>query len=154
MKSQPDNKREALWRRVLSPSERDALRGQTDLELEARLTAALANISDVPPPSNFAARLLAGIEVQERRLERSRGWHWSWRGVWPRLAVVTAVLLFAAVGLQHYQAQTQRIALAKTVAVVADAPPLPNMDALENLDVIQRMSRPARADGALLAALE
>ena len=39
-------------------------------KLEARLTEALAKISDAPVPSNFTARVLAAIELEEAQAER------------------------------------------------------------------------------------
>ena len=68
------NPGEALWRRKLSEAGRNALRAQPELELEARLTAALAKIPDAPVPSNFTARVLAAIELDEaRRRGRAAG---------------------------------------------------------------------------------
>jgi len=155
MNNQPDNQCESLWRRKLSKAEAADLRAQPELELEARLTAALAKINDAPVPSNFTARVLSAIEVEDERAARTQGWHWNWRSLLPRVAVATAVVLFTGVSLQHYhQLTSQRAALAQTVALVADTPPLPNVDALENLDAIQRMSRSGHADGELLAALQ
>jgi len=154
MNDQPDNLRESLWRRKLSEAERAGLRAQPELELEAQLTDALAQIADTPVPSNFTARVLAAIELEEARATRSGGWTWDWRALWPRVAVAAAVLIFAGAGLQRYAANSQRITLAKNLAMVAVAQPPPSVDALENLDAIQRMSQPAHADGDLLADLQ
>jgi hypothetical protein len=57
------------------------------------------------------------------------------------------------VSVQRYELNAQRTALAKNLALAARAPS-PGVDALENLDAIQRLSQPARADGELLAALQ
>ena len=46
---------------------------QPDLDLEARLTAALARIPDAAVPSNFTARVLTAIELEEAAAARSRG---------------------------------------------------------------------------------
>jgi len=155
MNNQPDNQHESLWRRKLSKAEAATLCGQPERELEARLTEALAKISDAPVPSNFTARVLSALDLEDARAARLQGWHWNWRPLLPRVAVTAAVLLFAGVGLQHYhQVSSQHAALVKTVALVAETPPLPNVDALENLDAIQRMGRSAHADGELLAALQ
>ena len=153
MENQPSNPGEALWRRKLSEAERSALRARPELELEARLTAALAKIPDAPVPSNFTARVLAAVDLEEAQAARPRGWALHWRLLWPRVAAVAAVLIFAGVGLQQHESHSRRAALARSVALVA-AQPVPSVDALENLDAIQRMSRPARADGELLAALQ
>jgi hypothetical protein len=128
-----------------------ALHPRPELALEARLTDALAKIPDAPAPSNFTARVLAAIELETAA--RSRGWTLNWRLLWPRIAVAAAVLIFAGVSLQRHEASLQRAALARSIARVAGQP-LPSVDALENLDAIQRMSQPAHADGELLAALQ
>ncbi len=154
MENKPNNPKDALWRRKLSKAEREALRGQPGMELETRLTDALAKIPDAPAPSNFTARVLEAVELEESRAARSRGWHWNWHSLFPRIAVATAVLLFAGISIQRYEVRSHRVALAKEVASVAASQPLPNVDALENLDAIQRMSQSSHADGELLAALQ
>ncbi|HEX7570254.1 MAG TPA: hypothetical protein VF492_07090 [Verrucomicrobiae bacterium] len=154
MENPPSNLREACWRRNLSAAERAALARQPELQREARLTAALAKIPDAPVPSNFTARVLTALELEAARAERSRGWTLHWRLLWPRVAVVAAVLIFAGVGLQRHETNSHRRALVKNVAMVTVAQPPPSVDTLENLDAIQRMSQPARADGELLAALQ
>ena len=154
MNNQPDNLSESLWRRKLSEAERAGLKAQPELEIEARLTAALAKIPDAPVPSNFTARVLDAIELDEMLGSRSRGWTLNWRALWPRVAVAAAVLIFAGVSIQRYETNSHRITLAKNVAMVAAAQPPPSVDALENLDAIQRMSQSAHADGQLLADLQ
>jgi hypothetical protein len=153
MENKPVNPEESLWRRTLSAAERDALRAQPGLELEAQLTQSLAKIPDAPVPSNFTARVLADIERAEMQPERSQIWALNWRLLWPRAAVAVAVLIFAGVSLQCYETNAQRTALVKNLAVAARAPS-PGVDALENLDAIQRMSQSSHADNELLAALQ
>ena len=152
MKNESNNLRESLWRRQPSAAERAELRAQPDLELEARLTAALGKIPAAPVSSNFTARVLAAIELEEKSAARA-GWHWNWRLLFPRLAVAAAVLVFAGVSLQRYETNSQHIRLAQNLATVASTQ-TPGMDALENLDAIRGMSQSARADGELLAALQ
>ncbi len=154
MEHQSPEPRESLWRRKLSAAERAALRSQPELDLEARLTEALAQLPNAPVPSNFTARVLAAIELEEARLARAKGWRWNWHWVLPRLAAVTAVLLFAGWGLQQQELARQRAELAKSLSLVASARTVPSVEALENLEVIQRMSQPAQADTELLAALQ
>ena len=72
MKEQPSNTGESLWRRKLSEAERATLRASPELELEAKLTAALGKISEASVPSNFTARVLAAVELEEMRSARSR----------------------------------------------------------------------------------
>lgn len=145
---------ESLWRRKLSGAERAALRNQPESELDARLTEALGKISHAPVPYNFTARVLEAIELEEAKAARSRGWTWNWRTLFPRMAVATAVLIFAGVSIQRYEIHSQHAQLMKNVAMVATTQPLPSVDALENLDAIQRMSQSGHADGELLAALQ
>ena len=153
MEKEPANLNESLWRRPLSATERAKLLVQPEQQLEARLTDALSQLSDAPVPSNFTARVLAAVELDEAQSARSRGWTLNWRLLWPRVAVMAAVMIFAGLSLQRHEVHSHRAALAKSVAHVTTQP-LPNVDALENLDAIQRMGRTAHADGELLAALQ
>ena len=153
MENKPSNTNESLWRRPLSAAEREALRGQPDAELDARLTEALARAPDVSVPSNFTARVLDAIEFEEKQAARSIR-QWNWRRLFPRIALATAVLLFVGIGIQRYEVNSHRVALAKEVATVAASQPLPSVDALENLDTIQHMSQSGHADTDLLAALQ
>ena len=99
--------------------------------------------------------MLEAIEFEEKQAGRERnGWTWNWRLLWPRVAVAAAVLVFAGVSVQRYETHSHRFELAKNVAQLAVSQPVPSVDVLENLDAIQRMSQPARADTELLAALQ
>jgi len=152
MENKPSNSSESLWRGQLSAAELAALRPQPELAREAQLTDALAKIPDVAVPSNFTARVLAAIELEAAQAARSPGWHWNWRSLLPRVAVAAAVLIFAGVSIQRYEAGSQRAALVKNVALVAAAQPLPSVEALNNFDAIERMSQPA--DDQLLALMQ
>lgn len=154
MKSQPDNQPESLWRGRISEAERAELRDKPELELEARLTRVLSDIPDKSVPSNFATRVLQAVELEETRQTRRQGWQWSWRSLWPRVAVATAVLIVVGVGIQHHETNSRRFELAKSVVQIAVKQPMPSVDALENLDVIQKMGTSNHADGELLAALQ
>ena len=120
---------------------------------ESKLTEVLNKLPCAHVPSNFTARVLAAIELEEAHNARSRGWALNWRQLWPRVAVVASLLIFAGVSLQRYQTNLQRTTLAKNLAMVTHSP-LPGVDALENLDAIQRMSQSGHADTELLAALQ
>jgi hypothetical protein len=119
--------------------------------LEARLNAALRRLPDAPVPSNFTARVLATIELEEQNAARRHGWNWL--SLFPRVAVAAAVLLFAGVSIDRYEVHSHRVTLVKNLARVASAQ-TPSVDALENLDAIQGMSQSAHADNDLLAALQ
>jgi hypothetical protein len=120
---------------------------------DARLDAVLRRLPVAPVPSNFTTRVLAAVELEEIRLARASR-HWSWRWLFPRLAVSTAILLVAGISIQRHEIHSQRMELAKNIAAVAVSQPTPSVDALENLEVIQRMNQAGRADGELLAALQ
>lgn len=153
MKNKPLNPDDSLWRRKLSQAEREALLAQPEQELEAHLTDALAKVPDVSVPSNFTARIMQVVELEEKQAIRA-GWHWDWRRLFPRIAVAMAVLLFAGISIQRYEVNSHRAALAKEIATATVAQPLPSVEALENLDVIQHMSQSGHADTELLAALQ
>ena len=145
---------ESYWRHRLTAAEHDALRPQPDLELESRLTGALAKIPDVPVPSNFTARVSNAVELEDMLASRPQNQASIWHRLWPRVAMAAAILIFAGVGIQRYETRSQRATLAKNVILIASSQPLPSVDALENLDAIQRMSQAGHADGELLAALQ
>ena len=151
MENHSSNLRESLWRRQPTSEE---LRAQPELEIEARLTDALAKISDAPVPSNFTARVLAAIELEEKSAARSSGRGWNWRLFFPRVVVAAAALVVVGVLVQRYETSSHRLEIARSVALVAGAKSLPSVDALENLDAIQRMSESAHADGELLAMMQ
>jgi negative regulator of sigma E activity len=155
MDNQFPEQHEKLWRRPLPPSERAALRAQPELELEASLTDALARLPNAPVPSNFTARVMDAIDLEDLKSTRSSGRRWNWHALLPRFAVATAVLLFVGLGLQQHGASQRRADIVRTLSAVANTTAsVPSLDALENLDAIRRMGQSAPADTELLAALQ
>ena len=142
----------------MTAAERAALGAQPDVELEARLTQSLAKIPNVPVASNFTARLMSAIELEETRRTRSwtRPWilNWNWRVFLPRAVATAAIVVFAGLGWQRYEVNSQQVLLAKNVAQVAVANPVPSVDILKNFDAIQRMSQPVTPDKDLLALMQ
>ena len=124
-----------------------------DLKLEALLSQALARLPDTAVPSNFTARLMQAVDLEESRRARRWGADWNWHALLPRVAAVTAAVLFTGLAVHHHELTSHRSALARSVALVAGSESLPSMDALKNFDAIQRMSQP-RADDELLALLQ
>ena len=122
--------------------------------IQQELRALLARLPDAPVASNFTARVMSAVELEESRPLRPRHVTWNWRALLPRSAVAATVVLLAGLTFHHYELASQRTALAKNVALVAESLPLPSVDALKNFDVIQRMSQPAHADEELLALLQ
>jgi hypothetical protein len=158
MENPASDPRESLWRRKLSAAERAELRGQPELEEEARLTEALGRLPDAPVSSNFTARVMTAIDLEDARSSRAQPrfqiWHLDWRRLWPRLAIAAAVLVFSALGVQRYEAGVHRAEIARSLSVIASAQSVPSVDVLNNFDVIQRMGQSGRADTDLLAALQ
>ena len=154
MKENAPDSPEFLWRGPLTDAERAALRTRPDLELDARLTASLAKMPDAPVSSNFTNRVMQAIELEEARAARKGIFHWNWHALLPRIAVAMTVLVVAGVTVQRYEIASQRNLLAKNIARVATAQPLPSMEALQNFDVIQRMSQPVSADKEMLALMQ
>lgn len=150
--------RELAWRRKLTDAEKTGLRAQpeaqADLELETRLSEALTRVPDAPVSSNFTARVLQAIERGEVGGARTPSGSWYWRVLVPRVAVAVAVVGFAGLAYQHHEFD-KRAQLARDVALLAEAQPLPSVEALKNFDAIQRMSQTTtQADDKLLALLQ
>lgn len=160
MKGEPiqDLLRELVWRRKLTEAERAELRAQpeaqADLELESRLTEALAQLPDAAAPANFTAQALQAIDREELQAARKRSWRWRrWRVLFPRAAVAAAVVMIAGLSFQRHEVNVRRAQLAQSVAQVAVAQPMPSVEALKNFNAIQRMCQP-HADEQLLALLQ
>jgi hypothetical protein len=121
--------------------------------IQNELRQLLTRLPDAPVASNFAARVMQAVELEESRQSRKRGFHWNWHAWLPRIAVASVVIVFGSVTFQHFERNAHRSALAKNVALVAEAP-MPDVDALKNFDLIRRMSQPARPDNELLALMK
>jgi hypothetical protein len=145
--------RESLWRRKSAAGETERRARPEiaeEMQLESRLTEALAQMRDAPVASNFTARALQAIEREESR--RDRQWSFKWRALLPRAAVAAAVLTFAGFAFHHHEVSVQREEVAKSVAMVAGAQTLPSVEALKNFAAIRRMSQATpRADMELIA---
>ena len=122
-------------------------------KLQNELRELLSRLPDAPVASNFTARVMQQIDLEESR--RSHKWNFilNWRVFLPRAAVAAVAILFAGLTLQYHELNTQRASLAKNVALVAETP-MPDVEALKNFDAIRRMSQPARADDELLALMK
>jgi hypothetical protein len=154
----PDELHELLWRQKLTDAEWEKLRARpvisAELELESRLSEALTRISDAPMRSNFTARVMRSVELEDSRRTRKWNFTWNWHALLPRVAVAAVVIGFTGFAFRHHEIYHQRSELAKNVALVAAAQPLPSVEALKNFDAIQRMSQPQHADEELLALLQ
>jgi hypothetical protein len=111
----------------------------------------ISRLPDVPVASNFTARVLHAVELEELGQSRWRFFHGQWRFFLPRAAAAATVVGFAAVMFQQHELSAQRQELAEHAAFVAESQPMPSVDALKNFDPIQRMSQTARPDDELLS---
>jgi hypothetical protein len=118
--------------------------------IQKEMRRLLARLPDAPVASNFTARVLQAVELEASRATRKSIFNWNWHALLPRIAVASEVVLFAGLTFHHYELASQRTRLANDLVIVAETK-MPDMEALKNFDVIQRMSQPARADNELLA---
>ena len=112
----------------------------------------LSRLPDAPVSSNFTALVMQAVELEEAR--QARGWRrWNWHALLPRLAAATAAVVLAGLAFHQHELQGRRALMARRVAQVASAQPMPSLEALKNFDAIERMSlsQPARADEGLIA---
>lgn len=154
----PNNLREQAWRRKLTNAERSQLQSQpeaqAELELESHLSDVLARLPDTSVPSNFTARVLQAIEREEARAAQPRSWSWYRRVLIPRMAVAAVIIGFAGLAYQQYESD-KRATLARNIALLAQAQPMPSVEALKNFDAIRRMSQATPGpDNELLSLLQ
>ena len=109
----------------------------------------LSRLPDGPVSSNFTARVMQAIELEEMRRPRWRLFQWRWQALIPRAAVAAALVGFTALTFHQHEMAMRQQQLAKNAALVAYQ--MPSVDALKNFDAIQRMSQTARPDNDLLA---
>ena len=153
--------REILWRRNLTDAERNELlarlaaqpAARRDFELESALNAALSKLPQSNVPSNFTARLLERVELEERRGNRRTGWAgWTWRRLVPRIAVAVAVIGLTGLTYHFYRFNREAGVVHQLARVSAGQP---GPEVLKDFDAIRRLSRTApHADTALLALMQ
>jgi hypothetical protein len=122
--------------------------------IQKELRELLSRLPDAPVASNFTARVMHQIDLEESRRSRKRNFFFNWHAFLPRAAVAAAAIVFAGLAFHHYEIYNQRVQVAKSVALVAEAQSLPSVDALKNFAVIQRMGQPQHADEELLALMQ
>jgi hypothetical protein len=119
-------------------------------KFQNELRELLSRLPDASVASNFTARVMQQIDLEESRRGRKWNFIFNWHAFLPRAAVATVAIVFAGLTLQHHEVSEQRAQVAQSVALVAGSP-MPDVDALKNFDAIKRMSQPAHADDELLA---
>ena len=120
-------------------------------DIQRQMRGLLSRLPDAPVASNFTARVLQAIELEEQRRSRWRFVDWHWRAFFPRAAAASVVAGLAVFTIYQHEDYVQQVALAKSAAFMVNTQPLPSMEALKNFDAIQRMGQPARPDAELLA---
>jgi negative regulator of sigma E activity len=116
------------------------------------LRGLLTRLPDAPVPSNFTARVMQAVELEDaRRPHRGNFFSRNWHALLPRFAAAAAVAMVAGFVFYQQGISNRRAALVKSVALVAQAQPLPSVEALQNFDAIRRMNQPVHADEGLLA---
>jgi anti-sigma-K factor RskA len=123
-------------------------------KFQNELRELLSRLPVAPVASNFTARVMQAVELQESRRSRKWSFIFNWRAFLPRAAVATIAVVFAGLIFHQHEIHSRRAALAKNVALVAESQPLPSVEALKNFDVIQRMGQPQHADEELLALMQ
>lgn len=159
-----DQLRTLAWRRKLTAAEDAQLRAwltshpdeTSDWEAESTLNEGLAQLPDIPLPSNFTAVVLerARLERQQtaNRLSGIGGW-WC-RVSWvPRLGFAAIVLALALVSYKGVQ-ETQRRQLVRSAGVVAELATVPSPEALKDFDAISKLTSTPAPDLKLLSLLQ
>jgi hypothetical protein len=119
-------------------------------DAQRQMRGLLTRLPDVPVASNFTARVMQTIELEEMRQSHWRLFGWRWRVIIPRTAAATVIVGLASFTIYQHEIYVQQVALAKSAALVASQP-MPSVDALKNFDAIQRMGQTAHPDNELLA---
>src|SRR3954463_15542185 len=109
--------REAAWRRPLTADEKATLQSyllvhaeaQQDWDQEMALNQVLLNLPDIPLSSNFTARVLQAVELDELQAHQagqSNAWLIRVRRWLPRFAVAGLVVGLGGLGYQRYYLHT------------------------------------------------
>jgi anti-sigma factor RsiW len=157
--------RELTWRGKLSPAQQKELETwlalhpeeKESLALDARLTDSVQKLADTPVSSNFTARVLEQVRLEQGAAERasrqrtSSVFRWRWL-----IRTATAAVLVAAAGVTWKQAESARTAeeIARSVTLVSEVTSLPDAEVLRDFEAIQAMSQNPAADMELLALLK
>lgn len=149
----------------LTPEEESRLEAWLAAHPEARaawdedraLGRALHSLPDAPLASNFTARVLQAVDLEEARAERaghaaSRSWL---RVFWPRAGWAGVAVLLAVV-VTHETRVARRTQLVRDVAFISqDVAKLPGPEVLEDFDAINQLRQAAAgSEDELLLALQ
>ena len=157
---------EISWQRRLTDAEQAQLRAYFEAHpeaaeewlLESGLTQALDELPTVPVSSNFTARVLQAVELEEataaRAREKNRRFGWPVFKWAPQTAAAALVLGIGIFSYQQHQVQA-RSSMAHNVLAVSQVVSASNPELMENFDVIRKLSDPQpKADTEILALLK
>lgn len=157
----PEELRELIWRRNLTPAEAARWRAwlaahpeaQADSEIEAALTEALGSLPDAPMPSNFTARVLQAAQLEDARRQRAASaWGKLLRVGWlTRAAAFAVVLGLGLLSFEHIQDLRKQNELAHRLSSIGVVPDPPRPEALEDFKAIRQFSTP---DEQLLSLMQ
>ncbi len=126
-------------------------------EEDLRLNQLLQRVPDAPVSSNFTARVLGAIQLEERKEAQCS---LLWRmGQWFRVSLArkaAVATIIAGVSMLTYQQYRSgvREEMARNAAAVSSIVALPSVDVLENFEVIQGLNQLPPVDVELLVALQ
>jgi hypothetical protein len=160
----PFNKlRETSWRRKLAPAEEAELRAWLaanpaagdDWDADAALSHALDCLPDAPVPSNFTARVLQAVGMQDAAAQRQpeSKWKWMWRSLVPKTSFAVVVLGIGFLSFHEARA-AKRMQLAKSIAAISEVASLPSPEILKDFDAIRQLTPTPPPDTELLALLK
>lgn len=149
--------REAAWRRPLTSDEKARLQGyllvhaeaQQDWEQESALNQVLLKLPDAPLSSNFTARVLQAVELDELEIARqpSTGWLNRIRQWLPRFAVAALVLGLGGLGYEQFHLHSLN-EKAHSVKLVTDT--LPDLQMWQDFDAIVKLTQATASDDRTL----
>jgi len=157
-----DRMRDLLWRHELTASEVSELRTllanhpekREEMELEAVLNELLERLPDAPPvASNFTARVLQTVALENAARSRRRDWPW-WARVRSWLPRAAAAMVVVGVGCLLYfeNLNRARATMAGDMAQIAEIVSASDPSVMENFEAIRRLGEPRpQADTELLA---
>lgn len=160
---------ETSWRRKLTPEEDARLQeylvthpeAQAEWEEEAALNFHLERLPDAPLSSNFTARVLQEVELEEAREKKEYSFSvGSWWQRWikrhlPQTATVMLLFALLAFGFQQHKASTRRQVADSVGKFYSATAVFPMPEVFGDFEVIHQLGQVQPvSDEELLAALQ
>ena len=160
---------EASWRRKLTPEEETRLQhylaahpeAQAEWEDEMALSFHLRQLPDAPLSSNFTARVLEAVELEQRRQERAlpisrlvccRDWMKRYLA---QVAATALLFVLLAAGFQQYRTYTRKQVAESVGQFYSVTTVFPRPEVFEDFEVIHQLGQVQPvSDEELLAALQ